>query len=209
MHNDHNGYHYCSNLCPQFWIYTAAAAIIIILCVYIVQCRNYACFCGMHDYRLPKSRIVNRSNTMDMPVRNNQSYVTALSQQSTTNTSGAAPKDQTPKAGSADATIINQGEAHHDGPEYSCLGPQYETIDSSRRESQSQKNQKARSSAAAGGSILARGSYPFGPDSSPIWLDNVRCSGTEASLFDCPANAIGDSNCDHDEDIGVQCTAGG
>lgn len=148
MYNDHNGYHYCSNLCPQFWIYTAAATIIILLCVYIMQCHNvnnYACFRGMRDYRLPKSRIVNRSNTMDMPVRNNRSYVTALSQQSTTNTSGAAPQDQAPKAGSADATIINQGEAHHDGPEYSCLGPQYETIDSSRRESQSQKNQKARS----------------------------------------------------------------
>ena len=63
--------------------------------------------------------------------------------------------------------------------------------------------------AAAGGTILPRGSYSFGSDSSPIWLDNVRCTGTEASLFDCPANAIGDSNCDHDEDIGVQCTAGG
>ena len=56
---------------------------------------------------------------------------------------GAAPRAS--KAGSANDTIINQGEAPHDGPEYSCLGPQYETIDSSRRESQSQKNQKARS----------------------------------------------------------------
>ena len=60
---------------------------------------------------------------------------------------------------------------------------------------------------AAGGTILPRGMYPFGAASSPIWLDDVRCSGTERSLFDCPANVIGDHNCDHDEDIGVQCIA--
>ena len=62
--------------------------------------------------------------------------------------------------------------------------------------------------AAGGGEILSRGSYPFGADSAPIWLDNVVCTGTEQSLFDCPANDVGVSNCDHDEDIGVQCTGG-
>ena len=60
---------------------------------------------------------------------------------------------------------------------------------------------------AAGGTILPRGTYPFGADNSPIWLDNVRCTGAERSLFDCPANVIGDHNCDRDEDIGVQCIA--
>jgi hypothetical protein len=63
--------------------------------------------------------------------------------------------------------------------------------------------------AAGGGEILSRGSYPFGTDSVPIWLDNLSCSGTETSLFDCPANDIGDSNCNHNEDVGVQCTGGG
>ena len=62
--------------------------------------------------------------------------------------------------------------------------------------------------AAGGGEILSRGSYPFGAAIVPIWLDNVVCSGTEQSLFDCPANDVGDSNCDHDEDIGVRCTGG-
>ena len=99
------------------------------------------CLCMLlcHDCRLPKPRIVNRSNTMDMPVRNNLSYITTLSPNSTTKTSGTAP----PKAVSVDATIINQDKAHCDGPNYSCLGPQYETIDS-RKESQSESQAHAR-----------------------------------------------------------------
>lgn len=55
--------------------------------------------------------------------------------------------------------------------------------------------------------MIIRGSYPVGADNAPIWLDDVDCAGTEASLFDCPANAIGDNNCGHREDVGVQCTA--
>ena len=39
----------------------------------------------------------------------------------------------------------------------------------------------------------------------PIHLDNVRCSGSEARLFDCPANPIGTHNCAHSEDAGVRC----
>lgn len=103
-----------------------------------LHCSVYECMLFCHDYRLSKSRVVNRSNTMDMPVRNNLSYVTTPSPRSTTKTSGAAP----PVAGSADTAIqVNpEDEAQCDGPNYSCLGPQYETIDS-RRKSQSLKNQ--------------------------------------------------------------------
>ena len=38
-----------------------------------------------------------------------------------------------------------------------------------------------------------------------IWLDNVRCVGTETRLIDCPANPIGTHNCVHGEDAGVRC----
>ena len=44
---------------------------------------------------------------------------------------------------------------------------------------------------------------PDGVD--PIHLDNVACEGAEARLFDCPANPLGDSNCGHNEDVGVRC----
>ena len=46
----------------------------------------------------------------------------------------------------------------------------------------------------------------FGQGSGRIWLDNVFCRGDELSIFDCPANPIGDEDCEHDEDIGVSCT---
>ena len=42
-----------------------------------------------------------------------------------------------------------------------------------------------------------------GPNTSPIWLDNVRCRGSEARLLDCPSTRV--HNCTHVEDAGVRC----
>uniref|UniRef100_K7FRW9 Soluble scavenger receptor cysteine-rich domain-containing protein SSC5D n=1 Tax=Pelodiscus sinensis TaxID=13735 RepID=K7FRW9_PELSI len=50
-----------------------------------------------------------------------------------------------------------------------------------------------------------RGSY-FGRGSDPIWLDDLRCTGTEAALSDCRARPWGDNNCNHGEDAGVVCS---
>ena len=38
-----------------------------------------------------------------------------------------------------------------------------------------------------------------------IWLDNVRCRGTETRLIDCPASPLGSHDCIHAEDAGVRC----
>ncbi|NWX94003.1 DMBT1 protein, partial [Nothoprocta pentlandii] len=46
----------------------------------------------------------------------------------------------------------------------------------------------------------------FGRGHDRIWLDEVNCTGTEASLFECPASAWGDNNCYHGEDAGVICS---
>ncbi|XP_029514924.1 macrophage receptor MARCO-like [Oncorhynchus nerka] len=47
--------------------------------------------------------------------------------------------------------------------------------------------------------------FTASPGVGKIWLDDLRCTGTEASVFDCPHNGMGINNCQHNEDAGVQC----
>nr|XP_055046925.1 deleted in malignant brain tumors 1 protein-like [Misgurnus anguillicaudatus] len=45
----------------------------------------------------------------------------------------------------------------------------------------------------------------FGQGSGPVWLDNVRCSGNETTVKNCPSKALGTSSCNHKQDAGVVC----
>ncbi|XP_074092272.1 scavenger receptor cysteine-rich domain-containing protein SCART1 [Macrotis lagotis] len=60
-----------------------------------------------------------------------------------------------------------------------------------------------------GSAVSALGEAAFGPGTGTIWLDEVRCKGTELSLWDCPAEPWGHSDCGHKEDAAVNCSGRG
>ncbi|KAL3870897.1 hypothetical protein ACJMK2_038928 [Sinanodonta woodiana] len=53
------------------------------------------------------------------------------------------------------------------------------------------------------GSIITA---PYGE--GPIWLDELSCSGSESTLFECGyfGHTIGVHDCSHSEDVGVHCS---
>lgn len=52
---------------------------------------------------------------------------------------------------------------------------------------------------------IARTNAFFGAGIGAIYLDNVRCNGSEPTLLSCTSNPIGNHNCAHSEDAGVEC----
>ena len=48
----------------------------------------------------------------------------------------------------------------------------------------------------------------YGQGSGQIWLDDVKCVGTEQALGNCSHNGWGLHNCGHGEDANVRCSTG-
>ena len=48
---------------------------------------------------------------------------------------------------------------------------------------------------------------PFrsGPVGGRIWLEDVQCEGNEQSIFDCNHSGWGNTNCTHQDDVGIVC----
>jgi len=55
------------------------------------------------------------------------------------------------------------------------------------------------------GLLRVRGGAAFGRGVDPIWLDEVACTGDEQSIAECPHAPWGQHNCQHSEDVGVEC----
>ncbi|NXQ44134.1 DMBT1 protein, partial [Catharus fuscescens] len=57
-----------------------------------------------------------------------------------------------------------------------------------------------------GSAVAVTSSSSFGQGSGSIYLDDVNCTGSESSLFQCGHRDWGSHNCSHSEDAGVVCS---
>jgi len=48
----------------------------------------------------------------------------------------------------------------------------------------------------------------YGAGSGQIWLDNVRCNGTEKNITECTHDPWGVNSCTHSNDVSVSCVTG-
>ena len=55
---------------------------------------------------------------------------------------------------------------------------------------------------------VARTSAAFGQGSGPILFEDLKCTGLEYRVFDCPSRGIEVTTCSHSEDAGVECMTG-
>ncbi|XP_052714545.1 deleted in malignant brain tumors 1 protein-like isoform X3 [Crassostrea angulata] len=51
----------------------------------------------------------------------------------------------------------------------------------------------------------AYGSAASGQGTGPIWLDDVKCLGSETGIEECSHNPWGSHNCNHGEDVSISC----
>ncbi|XP_032872516.1 deleted in malignant brain tumors 1 protein-like, partial [Amblyraja radiata] len=57
-----------------------------------------------------------------------------------------------------------------------------------------------------GSALWTPGAATIAPASGDIWLDEVKCTGSESFLSRCLASPLGQHDCDHKEDVYVTCS---
>ncbi|XP_029431283.1 scavenger receptor cysteine-rich type 1 protein M130-like isoform X2 [Rhinatrema bivittatum] len=57
-----------------------------------------------------------------------------------------------------------------------------------------------------GHALRAQGKAFFGEGNGPVWLSNVKCTGSEIYLWQCRSRTLGHHKCSHREDAGVTCS---
>ncbi|XP_078420597.1 scavenger receptor cysteine-rich type 1 protein M130-like [Cetorhinus maximus] len=57
-----------------------------------------------------------------------------------------------------------------------------------------------------GDPVWTPGETLFEPTNGTIWMDDVKCKGSERFLWDCQFSAMGDHDCEHKEDVNVICS---
>lgn len=55
----------------------------------------------------------------------------------------------------------------------------------------------------------AYGGAVYGQGSGPIWLDDVKCKGSETSIEKCSHRPWGSHNCNHGDDVSINCMPNG
>ena len=55
------------------------------------------------------------------------------------------------------------------------------------------------------------GAHVYGEGAGIIWLDDVRCYGSESRIEDCDHEGWGEGskNCYHSQDVGIRCASSG
>ena len=53
--------------------------------------------------------------------------------------------------------------------------------------------------------VTSRAKAYYGAGTGKIWIDSLECKGDEDSIFECKMNKLGDHDCEHKEDAGVEC----
>ena len=54
----------------------------------------------------------------------------------------------------------------------------------------------------------ARNNAFYGKGSGQIWLNDLNCVGTELTIENCSHSGWGNKDCNHEEDVGVECSNG-